>query len=288
MPQRRVVNINIRMTKDVKDSLEYITIRDSFSQGKAVDRALSLLEQQRPAWHDKRLCEADADECQCECRGYVRLGDAGKHQRIQMSPRAKKSGLFEQTMRHLEKGGGAVLALVVALLLFTSPAWTETEFKDSKDYGNCTTRTGVDVFTDEETYSVMCKMLVVSPTFKMDTISFIIIEGRLMGSFSIIRGGQGDLSHTGDTIPVTFRVDKRPVRKFSANWSGGNMAFVHDSDLAAALMGEIAQGKRVAIQIGYRTGIIPLKGSAAAVKDFWSRVQRRSDLTGNVKEIPVK
>ncbi len=154
------------------------------------------------------------------------------------------------------------------------------DFQGVKQYGNCSTLTGVDMFTDDREHMVSCGEETLT-----DKTTIVVSKQR--GRF-IIAVGKGSQLHFGQTIPIAIRVDKGPVIVRKARWSSDSMMGVVIGDgrvrssprdelaaermLAISLLDQLAAGSRVAIRVGKERGHIILDGSAAAIDDFRARI----------------
>ena len=75
-------------------------------------------------------------------------------------------------------------------------------------------------------------------------------------------------------VDVAWRIDKGDVQR--GNWSSSpnqpGLAATSDRRIFDTFLDELPAGKRIVIKVGNEKAIISLDGSAAAVKDFRSRI----------------
>ena len=176
-----------------------------------------------------------------------------------------------------------VLVAVVGLSLAQAQADTSSshEIKDAKHYGNCTVSTSVDMFTDEESHSLLC----MEETLTNQTLIHIGGGSKSKGFFLIL--SKGLQVHMEWSIPVAIRIDKGPLIKRSADWipENGERAYIFDEQLVRSLLHDLVRGQRIAIQVGDERGHIRLDGSQRAVADFRRRAGLQSQQT---LEIPTE
>ncbi len=164
----------------------------------------------------------------------------------------------------------ALFTLVAVTTLAGSLAWADTsnshEQKNTQQYGNCLVSTGVDMFTDEETYDVSC--------FGGETSPYLHIYFQSEHGLSLVINA-GVQAHFEATIPVLIRVDKGELIRRSAHWLPesikGNAHIFDDQALIRHLLHDLARGQKVHIQVGTERGSIPLNGANRAIQDFRRR-----------------
>ena len=167
---------------------------------------------------------------------------------------------------------GLVIGVLALTLAFVTSATADTsssaDIVNLKIYGNCKVWTEVSMLTDEVLHALECKEEKLT-----DVASVLIIAsgGGVLGAAL----SKGVMFHLGDTIPVAFRIDKGELRRGQWYWgSNGMYAGTRDEEIAQALLAELPKGRRIAIQVGEESGNVMLDGSAAAVKDFRSRISQ--------------
>ena len=142
------------------------------------------------------------------------------------------------------------------------------DIKHNKFFGNCRVWTQVDMLTDKESNHLKCE----EETLTDRTEVGISQWGSGAGNLEL-RLGKGLMLHLDDHILVAVRIDKGQVIRGIWEWFSDNMvAISRDHKLIVSFMAELAKGKRVVIQVGKERGNVALDGSAAAVKDFRSRM----------------
>ena len=163
------------------------------------------------------------------------------------------------------------VALVLSLVVFATSATADTS--DSSDivnpklYGNCRVWTEVSMFTDESSHGLECKE---------ETLTDVTSVGVMSGQRRLIATlSKGVMFHLDAQIAVAFRIDKGELREGKWVWvSGANRAVTMDEEVAIALLNELPTGRRIAVKVGDEGGNVILDGSAAAVKDFRSRIRQ--------------
>ena len=163
------------------------------------------------------------------------------------------------------------VALVLSLVVFATSATADTS--DSSDivnpklYGNCRVWTEVSMFTDESSHGLECKE---------ETLTDVTSVGVMSGQRRLIATlSKGVMFHLDAQIAVAFRIDKGEIREGKWVWvSGANRAVTMDEEVAIALLNELPTGRRIAVKVGDEGGNVILDGSAAAVKDFRSRIRQ--------------
>ncbi len=164
-----------------------------------------------------------------------------------------------------------IALLLLFALTFVPSAQADTssssDHKDFKSYGSCHVTTQVDMFTDAETHLFVCQ----ESTRTDETSIGIMAGGGLLG----VGLSKGAMLYIDDTIRVAVRIDKGPLHRRTAEWSKTHEAIILDNAFALTLLNELAQGQRIAIQVGDERGNIRLEGSVAAVQDF----RQRADLS---------
>jgi len=158
------------------------------------------------------------------------------------------------------------IAVVFALVGSVAQADTSRthEVKDHKTYGNCHTFTQVDLFTDEEFYTVGCFENTLTDT------TVIGIQYESSGLYVLL--SKGLQFHLDDQVPVMIRIDKGEVIRRSAHWHRkSNRAFIQDADLARHLLHDLSHGQRAILKVGDEGGNVQLDGAAQAIADFRHR-----------------
>ena len=126
------------------------------------------------------------------------------------------------------------------------------------------------MLTDEESHHLNCKEETITDVTEVGISRWGLPEGRLE-----LRVGKGSMLYLNDRIRVAIRIDKGEVVRGEWEWFGDNMvAILRNRDLIMSLMEELARGKRVVIQVGEERGNVILRGSAAAIKDFRTRIRQ--------------
>ena len=161
----------------------------------------------------------------------------------------------------------SLLALFFAVVVAPS-AWadtsTSTDYRDSQLYGNCFVTTTVDMFTDAEAFGFVCK----EETLSDETLIGVVSAA---GALIVMLGKGVQFHMPGAAVPVAIRIDKGRLIKSSTTITAASHVEIHDSELAHALLSQLAQGQRVAVQVGRETGHVRLKGSERAIADFRQR-----------------
>lgn len=172
----------------------------------------------------------------------------------------------------LVQGGEFVIGFVfLCTAVFATTALADmsrsSDVEDIKTYRNCLVDTSVDMLTDEVMYVLACgEMTPTGPT----SITIALKDGTWVTALT-----KGAIFHFNDKIPVAFRIDKGELRRGQWNWNAGDMvAYTRDEQIPSTLLNELPAGRRIAIRIGEESGHVVLDGSAAAVKDFLSRIGR--------------
>lgn len=162
------------------------------------------------------------------------------------------------------------LLLTVLFVLAGSLAQAATETKDAQHYGNCDVGTVVDLFTDEETYSLLCMEDPLVPGVSEPMI--LISAGSKPEDFYLLLS-TGLQVHMEPRIPVALRIDKGPLLERDADWipENGKNAYIFDQPLVRSLLQDLARGQRVVIRVGPQSAAIALHGSRQAVHDFKRR-----------------
>ena len=166
------------------------------------------------------------------------------------------------------------VVLIFSLALFSRLATADTsdgyDITRNRHYGNCRVWTQVDMLTDEESHHLKCKQETITDVTEVGINQWDPATGNLE-----LRVGKGLMLHLDDRMPVAIRIDKGKVVRGQWEWFSENMvAILRNHDLATSLMDELAAGHRVVIQVGEERGNVILDGSAAAVKDFRSRIRQ--------------
>ena len=134
---------------------------------------------------------------------------------------------------------------------------------ENMTYGNCSVVTHIDALTDKEAHGLSCA------NFETPTTASVRLlwDGEPIVNFEI-----ESLFYSEPLIPVAFRIDKREVIRELWLWPGEGYALTLDRSVFDTLLDELPTAKRIVIEIGNEQAIIPLRGSATAVKDFRSRI----------------
>lgn len=126
-------------------------------------------------------------------------------------------------------------------------------------HGNCFVLTDIDALTDKERHSLACG--------HHESRASVALLG---GDKPAVAFSVESMIHFEPLISVAYRIDKGEVRR--GQWlSYDNHALTSDRDVFDRLLAELPAAKRIVIQVGNEQAIIPLNGSAVAVKDFKSR-----------------
>ena len=160
----------------------------------------------------------------------------------------------------------SVLAIIACTSFVDADTSDSYDILNEQAYGNCMVWTAVDMFTDEALQHLECSqesssdMTSVKVTHQSGGLSIVLSKGIM-------------LSHAfSETAIVAYRVDKGELIK--GEWQYGDYeASRADNHLATTLLNELAEGKRIAVQVGDERGNVVLDGAAEAVADFKSRVQ---------------
>ena len=161
-----------------------------------------------------------------------------------------------------------LLALcALSLMVATSAPAQLFETQAVREYEHCLVLTEVAPSKPAETQVLACG------DFTSAHQPIISIFRDHDGKLALAVGfGSGLVDSSGALKPVTIRVDEGPLIERAAPWDQSlNSATIEDPDLARTLLPALARGHRVAISIGSKRGLIPLKGSARAVLDFRHR-----------------
>ena len=147
------------------------------------------------------------------------------------------------------------------------------ETKDERTYGNCHVDTQVDLLTDEEGPSLNCnnnedgrkyRSIFIGLNLKTRELTIGLYAGR-----QFIPSGPVD---------IALRVYPGPTIRRQTSSHGSGRAFIHDHELASSLLHLLAAGEKVIIQVDLQRGVIPLRGSAPAVRDFQERMATGSSV----------
>ena len=160
------------------------------------------------------------------------------------------------------------IALAIAALAGGAAVQAD-DMVNEQQYGNCYVVTRIDALTDEETHHLVCAETVA----EMLTGTAIALSALKGGMGVVIFTVDDPMFHLQSHIDVAWRIDKGDVRTGNWLWSeaGGGGAVARDRSVFQSLLDELPAGKRIVIKVGSQKGIIPLDGSAAAIKDFRSR-----------------
>ena len=167
-------------------------------------------------------------------------------------------------MKILNKLAVASVFLVPSVT-FAQDTSSSSDIEQLETYGNCTVFDEVDMLTDRVTYTLRC----VESTFTDKTeIAFFVRDNGAL-AVGLNKGVQFYLE---DRIEVAVRIDRGELR--SGTWrfdSETDYAVSNDLGLFNALLSEVANGERIAMQVGEETGNVRLTGSRDAVMDFVER-----------------
>ena len=161
------------------------------------------------------------------------------------------------------------LLVAVVFVLAGSVAQADTssssDLKDTKQYGNCSVTTIVNMFTDKEHYGVAC----IEDTLTDQTMIGVMSQGDRLS----VLVGKGLQFHFDNRVSVLIRVDQNELIRRSAQWDRetSKRAYIQDDKLARRLLHELARGQRAAIQVGDESGNVRLNGSGKAIADFRQR-----------------
>ena len=160
--------------------------------------------------------------------------------------------------------------LVAVLVVLAAQAQADTsnpsETTRVKTYGNCKTSTHIDLFTDEESYEVLCSEY--AGWFDVNSIGLFQKAGRLY-----VLLDQTFLS-SDDELDVMIRIDKGEIIQRTAlteKLGNDRQATIQDYPLALSLIDQLSHGKRAVVKIGDKGGSIRLNGSRRAIQDFRER-----------------
>ena len=160
-------------------------------------------------------------------------------------------------------GAWLLMVLPIATLADTSDSY---DIERNKVYGNFRVWTAVDMLTDHVLHHLEC-----SEETMTDVTSVRVTFQH--GGFVILLS-KGAMFILDELVPVAYRIDKGKLTMGKWRWvSKLTGARKTDKKLALALLDELAQGKRIAIQVADERGNVILDGAAAAVKDFRERLQ---------------
>ena len=162
------------------------------------------------------------------------------------------------------------------VMLDASSIWAESAFASAteeynqKTYGDCMVSDSVNLLTDEVKHILDCwegdvfyegitpyVTVLFVPRISQEVI-YLNAESQYVGS--------------GDSINVLIRVDNGTVRR--GRWLVTEKGSAVTSNLSwlDSLLSEMAMGYRIAFQVGDQGASIRLRGSAAAISDYKSRI----------------
>ena len=155
------------------------------------------------------------------------------------------------------------------------------EIKNSQSYGNCSVNTLVDIFTDKERHQVHCyeRKRAYELAYELNSKRR---EGISISKFSssrniLIRLDSGPQPlWPKERIPVAIRIDEGPLIERAGSWMPeySESVTITDRQFTYSLLRDLAQGTRLAVQVGTVRYRIRLNGAREAVADFL----RRTDL----------
>ena len=162
----------------------------------------------------------------------------------------------------------SVFGFVLLALFSIQPAFSASESKNSKIYGNCIVETYINLLTDKERHFFGCE------DKKTSTAIIIFHHPETSFTLSLQSGRQ---SWPLDTTSVALRFYPGPVIKRPATkWINSiRAAQIEDQQFISSLLPQIASGGRLVIKVGIKSGIINLTGSAQAIQDFQQRIGNR-------------
>ena len=156
------------------------------------------------------------------------------------------------------------IALVIAALAGGAAAWAD-DIVNEKAYGGCLVWTDIDALTDDESHKLACTSE--TGVIVITGVALIWRAGETGVTFMV-----GPMFYFESHIVVAWRIDKGDVRTGNWSWSDAGGAFTREHSVFDALLDELPAGKRIVIKVGSEKAIISLDGSAAAVKDFRTRI----------------
>lgn len=160
------------------------------------------------------------------------------------------------------------IALVIAALPVGAAVQADDTVNERR-YGNCYVSTHIDALTDEEAHTLSCTEV----GALMIRLTPIVVTLVWFGNGTAGVGFSAGLAfHLESHIDVAWRIDKGEVRTGIWLVSDTGFAGTKDRSVFDTLMDELPAGKRIVIKVGNEKAIISLDGSAAAVKDFRSRI----------------
>ena len=176
-----------------------------------------------------------------------------------------------------------MLRVLFTLLLVGASVQSTAAFEPQSriKYGNCEVRTLTNevlrkyLRKDSKPYAYLACHHFVRESPNPYMVSFSISHDTTYPSdgFTISLGAGNQFHLSDDPIPIAIHVDQSPPIIQQAKWSGSNNAYIYDFDpqLADNLLDQIAAGQKLLIEVGTRSGVIDLTGSARAVQDFRRR-----------------
>ena len=166
---------------------------------------------------------------------------------------------------------GTALAVLAVAGFGSSTAAQALDRMNAQQYGNCHVSTVIDALTDKEGHSLTCSPS--DPGSLTDLLNPVGIGLLWVDGQPAVVFAAGLTFHLESHTDVAWRIDKGEVRR--GNWlsSDAGGANTMDRDVFDTLLAELPAAKRIVIHVGNEQAIISLNGSAAAVKDFRSRIR---------------
>ena len=170
----------------------------------------------------------------------------------------------------MKRWSGIALAVLAVAGFGSNAAAQALDWMNEQQYGNCYVFTVIDALTDKEGHTLACsasELGSLTDLLNPVGIGLVWADGQSGVAFTA-----GLTFHLESHIDVAWRIDKGEVRR--GNWlsSDAGGAKTRARDVFDTLLAELPAEKRIVIQVGNEQAIISLNGSAAAVRDFRSRI----------------
>lgn len=175
------------------------------------------------------------------------------------------------------------------IVFWSTGVCAENEITNIKHYDACHVATGIDLLTDETKPTLIC--LDETRQIKISIIDFPD-KGLVLGLEA------GWLFYLRNKIDISIRFYPAPVIDQEAHITpGSNMAVIANPEFyptfIESLLPQLAAGTKLIIKVGKNSGVINLKGSARAVRDFQQRRLAKKKLNKNINvpqtlELPIK
>ena len=156
-----------------------------------------------------------------------------------------------------------ILTALCIILVWGVLTLTHGEVVDRKQFGQCTVGTDVDHLADEKSPSLFC---IGEGDNSGDHVVILLCRKPLFGI--LLRAGTQ--LYLGETIDIRYRFDKGKVGKESWRYHD-SVATSRDKDVHDYFVSGIEKAKKLFFKVGDEDGVVDLRGSARAVREYKKR-----------------